>query len=105
MSDPTEVTHRGSMEIYNRMLAYPPEGPEVPFKPHRPDAYSVDGRSVVALVRSDDRAEGIREAIRLVGGLDPIVEGANGEILIKPNCNTDNPFPRNTHPDTVRAIA
>lgn len=105
MADPTEVTHRGSMEFYNRMLANPPEGPEVPFKPHRRDAYSVDGRSVVALVRSEDRAEGIWEAIRLLGGLDPIVEGVNGEILIKPNCNTDDPFPRDTHPETIRAIA
>lgn len=105
MSEPTEVTHRGSMEIYNRMLVNPPEGPEAPFKPNRPDAYSVDGRSVVALVRSEDRAEGIGKAVRLVGGLDPIVEGVTGEILIKPNCNTDDPFPRNTHPDTVRAIA
>jgi uncharacterized protein (DUF362 family) len=103
--DPIEVTHRGSMEIYNRMLVNPPEGPEAPFKPHRPDAYSVDGRSVVALVRSESRAEGIGEAVRLVGGLNLIIKGIKGEILIKPNCNTDNPFPRNTHPDTVRAIA
>jgi uncharacterized protein (DUF362 family) len=100
-----EVTPEGSMEIYNRMLANPPEGPEASFKPHRPDAYSTDGRSVVALVRAGDRVGGIKEAVRLMGGLNPIVEGVKGEILIKPNCNTDDPFPRNTHPETVRAIA
>ena len=100
-----EVTHRGSMELYNRMLANPPEGPDVPYKPHRPEPYTVDGRSVVALVRSKDRVEGIGEALRLIGGLGPIFEGVEGEVLIKPNCNTDNHFPRDTHPDTVRAIA
>jgi uncharacterized protein (DUF362 family) len=100
-----EVTPDGSMEIYNRMLANPPEGPEAPFKARHQDSYSVDGRSVVALVRTGDRVEGIKEAIWLMGGLDPIVEGIRGEILIKPNCNTDDPFPRDTHPETVRAIA
>jgi uncharacterized protein (DUF362 family) len=100
-----EVTPEGSMETYNMMLANPPEGPEAPFKPRRPEAYSADGRSVVALVRVGDRVGGIREAVRLMGGLDPIIDGVEGDILIKPNCNTDDPFPRDTHPETVRAIA
>jgi uncharacterized protein (DUF362 family) len=33
------------------------------------------------------------------------VEGVKGEVVIKPNCNTDDPFPRNTHHETVRCIA
>ncbi len=100
-----EVTHEGSMEVYNRLLQNPPPGPEVPYKPHRLDAYSVDGRSVVAVIRSDSRVDGIREAIRLMGGVERLVKGVEGEILIKPNCNTDDPFPRDTHPDTVKMIA
>ena len=100
-----EVTHEGSMAEYSRLLTNPPDGPEVPFRLHRADSYSVDGRSVVALVRSENRVEGIKEAIRLIGGLAPIIDGVDGEVLIKPNCNTDDPFPRDTHPDTVRMIA
>jgi uncharacterized protein (DUF362 family) len=58
----------------------------------------------VAVVRADERREGIEEALRLMGGVEPIVRGVKGEIVIKPNCNTDDPFPRDTHPDTVRTI-
>jgi len=101
----TVVTNESSMRVYERLLRDPPSGPEVPFRPHRPDAYSVDGRSVVAVVRSESRVEGITKALQLIGGVKPIVEGVEGEILIKPNCNTDDPFPRDTHPETVRAIA
>jgi len=100
-----EVTHEGSMAVYNRLLESPPAGPLVPFKEPRRDVYSVDGRSVVAIVRSESRREGINEAVGLVGGFEPIVRGVEGEILIKPNCNTDDPYPRDTHPDTVRAIS
>jgi uncharacterized protein (DUF362 family) len=99
------ITHESSMAVYNRLLEHPPEGPPVPSKPPRPDAYTRDGRSVVALVRCGSRVEGIMEAIRLMGGLAPVVEGVDGEILIKPNCNTDDPYPRDTHPGTVRTIA
>ena len=99
------ITHESSMAVYNRLLEHPPEGPPVPCKPPRPDAYTRDGGSVVALVRCGSRVEGIMEAIRLMGGLAPVVEGVDGEILIKPNCNTDDPYPRDTHPDTVRTIA
>lgn len=98
------VTHEGSMAVYNRLLSNPPAGPLVPFREPRRDAYSTDGRSVVAVVRSSDRREGMGEAIRLMGGLGSIVGGVEGEILIKPNCNTDDPYPRDTHPETVRAI-
>jgi uncharacterized protein (DUF362 family) len=103
--DKMEVTSEGSMAVYNTLLKNPPAGPLVPFKEPRLDAYSVDRKSVVTIVRSNNRQEGIRVAVNLVGGFEPIVSGVKGEILIKPNCNTDDPFPRDTHPDTVSAIA
>ncbi|UCD44657.1 MAG: DUF362 domain-containing protein [Candidatus Bathyarchaeota archaeon] len=98
------ITHESSMAVYNRLLRYPPEGPLVPSKPSRPDAYAFNGKSVVALVRCGNRIKGIKEAISLMGGLEPLVEGVDGEILIKPNCNTDDPYPRDTHPETVRTV-
>ncbi|MBQ03976.1 hypothetical protein CL673_04595 [Candidatus Bathyarchaeota archaeon] len=99
-----EITHEGSMALYNRLLKDPPLGPTAPVKRLRSNAYNENGKHVVAIVRSDDRANGIREAISLLGGLAPIVEGVQGEFLIKPNCNTDNPYPIDSHPGTVRAI-
>ncbi|NQT09236.1 hypothetical protein HQ586_09180, partial [Candidatus Bathyarchaeota archaeon] len=88
-----EVTREGSMAIYNELLKNPPPGREVPYKPPRPDLVSLDGRSVVAVVRSNSRVEGINEAVWLAGGFRPIVRDTEGEVLIKPNCNTDDPYP------------
>jgi uncharacterized protein (DUF362 family) len=100
-----EVTGEGSMALYRKLLEDPPHGPEAPYKPLRPNAYTDNGKDILAIVRSDDRTSGIIEAISLLGGLAPITEGVKGEFLIKPNCNTDDPYPRDTHPGTVRAIA
>ena len=50
-----EVTQEGSMAVYKRLLESPLVGPLVPFMEPRRDAYSVDGRSVVVIVRSDGR--------------------------------------------------
>ena len=100
-----EITNEGSMALYNQLLKDPPRGPTVPFKPLRPNAYTENGKDLVAIVRADDRSNGIKEATALLGGLGPIVEGVRGEFLIKPNCNTDDPYPRDTHPEAFRAIA
>ena len=100
-----EVTHENSMKEYERLLKTPPLDRRVPIKLSRTDPYAVKGKSVVALVRSNSRSDGVKEALRLIGGLQPLCKGVTGEIIIKPNCNTDDPFPRNTHHGMVRIIA
>ncbi len=99
-----KVTHEGSMKIYREMAGNPPKAAIVPMKMLRERIHGGGGGSV-AVVKTKDRASGIREAVRLLGGLKRLVEGVDGEIIIKPNCNTDDPYPRDTHPETVRAIA
>lgn len=37
--------------------------------------------------------------------LKPLVRGVKSKIVIKPNCNTDDPFRGNTNSETVRFIA
>lgn len=98
------VTHEGSMRIY-RELTDSVQALEVALKTQELDPYRIDGRDQVALVRTDDKGEGIMEALKLLGGLDPLIKGVDGEIIIKPNCNTDDVFPRDSHPDTVKFIA
>jgi uncharacterized protein (DUF362 family) len=98
------VTHEDSMRIY-RELANSVQAPDVPLKPREIDPYRIDGRDQVALVRTNGRSEGIVEAFKLLGGLSSMTKGVDGEIIIKPNCNTDDVFPRDSHPDTVRFIA
>lgn len=57
-------------------------------------------RSRVALVKTDDRAFGVRESVRLFGS-----EGIGGKaVLLKPNFNTADPAPGSTHPDVLREL-
>jgi uncharacterized protein (DUF362 family) len=54
----------------------------------------------VALVRTKNRAEGVRRALDLLG-IDP-VEGKS--VFLKPNFNSADPAPGSTHNDTLRAL-
>lgn len=93
------------MKLYRKMATNPPEAQLVPMKPFHPDPYLRYGKNVVSIVKTEDRKKGIRKAVELIGGVNPLVEGVKGTILIKPNCNTDDPYPRDTHHETVRTIA
>gem|GEM_PF-75053 len=54
----------------------------------------------IALVKTGDRKQGVREALRL---FDP--SGIKGKsVLMKPNFNTADPFPGSTHIDTLRQL-
>ena len=54
----------------------------------------------VAFVQTRDRAQGVRQAIDLLGPLAL----ANQRILLKPNFNSPDPAPGSTHPDVLRAL-
>jgi uncharacterized protein (DUF362 family) len=56
--------------------------------------------SRVALVKSGDRAAGIRAAVALLG-VDPF---RGGSVVVKPNCNTADPYPGSTHGDALDAV-
>jgi uncharacterized protein (DUF362 family) len=69
------------------------------------DPYKQEGRDVVSIVKTDSRVKGIRKAVELLGGMKALTRGVKGKVIIKPNCNTDDPYPRDTHHMTVRTIA
>jgi uncharacterized protein (DUF362 family) len=54
----------------------------------------------VAFIKTTDRAEGVRQAIDLLGG-NPI-EGKT--VFLKPNFNSSDPAPASTHPDILRSV-
>ena len=54
----------------------------------------------VAFIKTNDRAEGVRRAIDLLG-INP-VEGKS--VFFKPNFNSGDPAPGSTHPDVLRAV-
>lgn len=55
------------------------------------------GKSRVSLIRTSDRAAGIKRAVKLLE-INP-VQGKR--VLLKPNFNTADPFPASTHNDTL----
>ncbi len=54
----------------------------------------------VSLVKTADRAAGVRRAIELLG-VNPV---AGRQVLVKPNFNSADPCPGSTHNDTLRAL-
>ena len=54
-------------------------------------------KTKVSLIKTSDRAAGIKRAIDILG-INP-VRGKN--VLLKPNFNTADPFPASTHNDTL----
>ena len=58
------------------------------------------GKSRVILVKTEDRTEGVRKCLDLLG-FNPF-QGKN--VLIKPNFNTSDETPGSTHNDTLKAL-
>ncbi|MDA8434047.1 MAG: DUF362 domain-containing protein [Nitrospiraceae bacterium] len=54
----------------------------------------------ISLVRTPDRAHGIKTAIDLLG-INPV---KGKQVLIKPNFNTADPYPGSTHNDTLVSL-
>ena len=54
----------------------------------------------VALIKTTDRAEGVRRAMTLLG-VGPM---PGGSVFLKPNYNSADPAPGSTHPDVLRAM-
>ena len=55
----------------------------------------------VALVQTDDRSAGVRQALDILA-----THPAQGkQVFLKPNYNSDDPAPGSTHPDVLRAFS
>jgi len=93
------------MKLYREMAANPPLAPQKPMKQWHPNLYRRGEKNLVSIVHTEDREKGIRKAVELIGGVEPMIKGLKGNVLIKPNCNTDDPYPRDSHHDTIKTIA
>jgi uncharacterized protein (DUF362 family) len=59
-----------------------------------------EGISMVALVYTSDRADGVRRAAELLS-----VNNVSGyHVLLKPNLNSADPAPGSTHPEVMRSL-
>lgn len=70
----------------------------VPTATTAPSAQALSAR--VAFVKTNDRADGVRRALQLLGDIP--VQGTR--VLIKPNFNSADPAPGSTHPDILRSV-
>jgi uncharacterized protein (DUF362 family) len=59
-----------------------------------------DGKTRLAFIKTNDRAEGVRKAIDLLG-INPV---AGKRVFLKPNFNSSDPAPGSTHPDVLIAL-
>jgi uncharacterized protein (DUF362 family) len=59
-------------------------------------------RATVSLLKTDDRGRGVRKAVELLDTAEWPFGGAH--VVLKPNFNSDDPFPGSTHNDTLRAL-
>ncbi|MEW6740566.1 MAG: DUF362 domain-containing protein [Nitrospirota bacterium] len=57
----------------------------------------MDKKTKVSLIKTPDRASGIKRAIELLA-INPV---KGKDVLLKPNFNTADPFPGSTHNDTL----
>ena len=59
-------------------------------------------RVKVSLVKTEDREQGVRMAVELLGAVEWPFDGVH--VVLKPNFNSDDPFPGSTHNNTLRAL-
>jgi len=59
-------------------------------------------KEYLAIIKSEDPAAGVRQAVAATGNLDFIAPGQT--ILIKPNMNTGLPYPASTNPEVLREV-
>jgi uncharacterized protein (DUF362 family) len=59
-----------------------------------------DDKARIAFIKTNNRAEGVRKAIDLLG-INPF---AGKQVFLKPNFNSSDPAPGSTHPDVLIAL-
>lgn len=84
--DPTQAPHQPTESL-------PTDTPQ-------PSPTSEASMATIALVKTSDRALGVRRAIELFG-LNPV---RGNRVLLKPNYNSADAAPASTHPDILRSL-
>ena len=93
-----------SRDYFRSIAAKATSALEYPEKALRHGPYMLNDKCAVSLVRCKDRIKGLTTALTSLGGMEKVVDGRDGYVLVKPNCNSDDPFPASTHPDTLRFV-
>lgn len=61
---------------------------------------AAEGRTRVVVVKAEERRDGVRRALRLLGAAGL----SQKHVVVKPNFNSADAYPGSTHPDTLDAL-
>lgn len=63
-----------------------------------------NGKTLVSKVAaSSDVKKSIKRAVDLIGGFEKVISGGD-RVIVKPNFNSDDPFPASSDPEFVKAV-
>jgi uncharacterized protein (DUF362 family) len=91
-----ELSEAASVAAHSPAVALPDTG----LQPVGALSPTQAGSATIALVKTKDRAVGVRRAIDLLA-INPV---KGSRVLLKPNFNSADPAPGSTHPDVLRAL-
>ncbi len=80
----------------------PTDTPTHPAATATPTSLPQPPKTKVALVRGEEVGQMVARAVELAGGFPGLPPGAR--VLVKPNVNSDDPYPGTTNPEVVRAV-
>lgn len=106
----TLLSPTGTLEIPTPVQEFTPPTTPIPEEPRPTETTTVpsatpaetlnDDKARIAFIKTNNRAEGVRKAIDLLG-VNPF---AGKQVFFKPNFNSSDPAPGSTHPDVLIAI-
>jgi len=71
---------------------------------NKENVYKRNGKTLVSKVKASiDLKESIKKAVDLIGGLEKVVSSGD-KVIVKPNFNSDDPFPASSDPEFVKAV-
>ncbi len=98
-----QVLNNKNAGAYRVLQESTEEFPEAEVPALRRPRLTSGGKSLVAVARGRTRAEGVRIAVDLLGGIRCAISAPH-PVLIKPNFNSADPFPASSHPDHLQAL-
>jgi len=70
---------------------------------NRENVYKRDGKALVSKVKASfDLKESVKKSVDLIGSLEKVVSSGD-KVIVKPNFNSDDPFPASSDPEFVKA--
>lgn len=75
----------------------------MPARPIKRNPFTEGGKTLVSMARDTDVYSGVEKAVGLIGGIGKM-KVRNKIVLVKPNVNSDDPFPGTTNPNVVGAV-